>query len=374
MTDFATGATPGPGGNGIAAAPAGTRIVRAALLREYASSRTLYRLLGLFLAFTLADAALSAEPFLPFIGLYLERAARVGIVAGFAVVAIVGIRVLRERHDRPLAELGRRLLAVVRTPDNARWIAGGMVLVLFMSAFLFNKMRIPEMNPFGWDRTFMEWDRALFLGHHPWEVLQPLLGYPAITLFIDYAYSAWVPLVFVVWLGMMARAVPPEIRAQYWLATVLSWIVIGLAAATLLSSAGPCYYDLVVAGEDNPYRALDAYLASVGQWAPLSSSFTKEFLWAVHSGAIDDIGGISAMPSMHNAQAALFAAAAYRLDRRLGHLAAAFLAVIFLGSIHLGWHYAVDGIAGIAGALMVWGLAGAIARREARAAAAFTQS
>ena len=28
------------------------------------------------------------------------------------------------------------------------------------------------------------------------------------------------------------------------------------------------------------------------------------------------------------------------------------------GSIHLGWHYASDGVVGIAGALLVWRLAG----------------
>jgi hypothetical protein len=37
--------------------------------------------------------------------------------------------------------------------------------------------------------------------------------------------------------------------------------------------------------------------------------------------------------------------------------------VILVGSVHLGWHYAVDGYAGIAGALILWWIAGAALRR-----------
>jgi hypothetical protein len=369
MADSSTGTAQ----SGASSPARGGALLPAWVVGEYIANRMLYCLIGAFLVLTLFDAVWSGEPFLPFIAVYLERAIRVAMIAGFLATAVIGIRVIRERHDRPLAELGRRLAGIVRGAAFGRYCVGALALVLFMSAFLFNKMNIPTLNPFGWDEAFMRWDRLLFLGYHPWEVLQPLLGYPAVTLAIDYVYSAWVPLVFIVWLAMMAPKVTPQLRAQYWLSTVLSWIVVGLVMATLLSSAGPCYYELVVSGAGNPYRELDVYLAGVSDWFPLSSSLTKEFLWAVHAGQIDDIGGISAMPSMHNAQAALFCAAAYRFNRRLGHAASVFLALIFIGSIHLGWHYAIDGVVGIAGALAMWWLAGVIVRRDERIAA-FTQS
>ena len=38
--------------------------------------------------------------------------------------------------------------------------------------------------------------------------------------------------------------------------------------------------------------------------------------------------------------------------------------MIFLGSIHLAWHYAVDGIVAIAMALIIWRLAGWLARER----------
>ena len=65
-------------------------------------------------------------------------------------------------------------------------------------------------------------------------------------------------------------------------------------------------------------------------------------------------------------EAALFAAFAYSLNRWFGHTMAAYAALIFIGSIHLGWHYAVDGVIGIAGALAIWWICGLASRRHAK--------
>ena len=140
--------------------------------------------------------------------------------------------------------------------------------------------------------------------------------------------------------------------------------------ATLLSSAGPCYFAEFVPGAVNPYAALEAYLADVATIHPLSSTLAKELLWQTYTGHSSLPGGISAMPSMHNAQAALFAAFAYSLNRRFGHAMVAYAALIFVGSIHLGWHYAVDGVIGIAGALVIWRACGLVSSRHVKRTAA----
>jgi hypothetical protein len=46
----------------------------------------------------------------------------------------------------------------------------------------------------------------------------------------------------------------------------------------------------------------------------------------------------------------------------LGYALAAYSAMILLGSIHLGWHYAADDLFAIASAAIIWGFAGVIAR------------
>ena len=64
------------------------------------------------------------------------------------------------------------------------------------------------------------------------------------------------------------------------------------------------------------------------------------------------------MPSLHIAMATLFALVGWTIDRRLGIAATLFAVGIFIGSIHLGWHYAVDGYVSAPATVMLWLLAG----------------
>jgi len=66
---------------------------------------------------------------------------------------------------------------------------------------------------------------------------------------------------------------------------------------------------------------------------------------------------------MHIAAALLFALAGWQLNRKLGIALFIFVSLILLGSVHLAWHYAIDGYAGIAIALIAWWVSGIVARR-----------
>ena len=71
------------------------------------------------------------------------------------------------------------------------------------------------------------------------------------------------------------------------------------------------------------------------------------------------ISGISAMPSVHVAIAIAIALwlQRYRI-RVLTILGWLYAAAIYVGSIHLGWHYATDGMFSAAMVLLVWWLSG----------------
>jgi membrane-associated phospholipid phosphatase len=76
-----------------------------------------------------------------------------------------------------------------------------------------------------------------------------------------------------------------------------------------------------------------------------------EFLWANYQakGALIG-GGISAFPSMHVAIAAWLAIVLN--DRGWPKLGMAYFFGVFACSVILGWHYAIDGIAGAAIAIV----------------------
>jgi hypothetical protein len=69
------------------------------------------------------------------------------------------------------------------------------------------------------------------------------------------------------------------------------------------------------------------------------------------------------MPSVHNGVAFLFALAAWRANRPLGVLFGAYALLIWIGSIHLGWHYGLDGVVAVALTLWIWRVCGRIADR-----------
>ena len=75
--------------------------------------------------------------------------------------------------------------------------------------------------------------------------------------------------------------------------------------------------------------------------------------------------GISAMPSMHLSIATVFALLGWKISRFWGMAGIIFLVLILLGSVHLGYHYAVDGYAAILATVGIWWLSGILVSKWA---------
>ena len=147
-------------------------------------------------------------------------------------------------------------------------------------------------------------------------------------------------------------------RRQFILSFMLCWFVGGAILATLLSSVGPCFYGLFVEGV-NPYADYMAGLQSIHASDDLIAVMTQEVLVDLHfSDQPERRIGISAMPSLHNTLAVLFAITGYKIHKMLGHILAIYAVIIFIGSVALGWHYAIDGYAGLLIAIAIWKFAG----------------
>ena len=68
------------------------------------------------------------------------------------------------------------------------------------------------------------------------------------------------------------------------------------------------------------------------------------------------------MPSMHVTIAVLIFLAARNINRWLAWVTGIFAFLIVIGSVQLGWHYAIDGYLGLALALFSWAVAASLAR------------
>ncbi len=225
---------------------------------------------------------------------------------------------------------------------------------LFKSAFASFKQTIPLIHPFSWDVSLMKLDYALHLGHHPWELFEWLLAYPWAVRAIDFLYVLWFLLLAAscLWAAWSSRR---RLRRRFLISTLLVWSVLGSGLGTVFSSAGPCYYSRVVPSGDSPYEPLMARLAEVHKQNSLYAVANQEGLWeAYRQERWMPFGGISAMPSIHLAMAMLFAFLAFKVRKWLGILAIGYLIIIQTGAVVLGWHYAVDGYAGMILAGVIW--------------------
>jgi hypothetical protein len=247
----------------------------------------------------------------------------------------------------------------------ARLLVISLAMALFLNTFGWWKSAIPILHPFDLDRTFASLDQMLHLGRHPWQWLQPVLGRPAITQRIDSVYALWLALVpcAILWQGWNRDV---RTQRQFFLAFVLTWILLGTGLATVLSSAGPCYYERLL-GDAAPYGELMRYLdAGPFTQDPLLARQAQEMLWLNYLVAGDNpFVRISAMPSIHVATTVLYALAAWRSSRVLGVIAVGYGLVILVGSVHLGWHYAVDGELSLLAVPPIWWLSGRLTARDA---------
>lgn len=237
-----------------------------------------------------------------------------------------------------------------------------LLFPFFGSAFTYFRILLPAINPWNMDASLAEVDRVLHGGFSPWEVLHPVLANPYITASINGVYHLWFLLMFGTFLWQSGSLARPIARMQFFLTFILIWAILGNLLAIVLSSAGPVYFARVT-GDASPFQPLMDYLYAANQVVPVMALDVQEQLWASYmKDGFVTLGGITAMPSMHVATSLSFALVAYAYSRKLGHVLLGFTAIVQIGAVHLGWHYAIDGYVGAAGTLLVWWAVGRFLR------------
>lgn len=262
------------------------------------------------------------------------------------------------RPENPLSWLAGDLKAIFFAPQR---LAAALPLILamtvFINAFTVIKANIPFLQPFAYDAVFADLDRIVHFGTDPWRLLHPVFAWPVVTYAINFGYNLWLFVMWAVWCvaGFGRPAKPGHMR--FLVAFMLTWLIGGSIAAVFLSSAGPAFFDRLGLSL-NPYAELMVYLQNVNQSYPIYALTVQDALWAAYNGEQNTVVGISAMPSMHNASALLFALWSRKSAPLLFWPLTLFAALIFIGSVHLAWHYAIDAYLGWAIAWLCWWMAG----------------
>lgn len=249
----------------------------------------------------------------------------------------------KARADRPLAILAGEISS--RAP---MLLLPLLIFPTFLAFYTTAKLGVPAIAGFAADPMLADLERAL-LGTDAWTLTHSILG-PTSTHLIDIAYvPIWIGLT-----GYVQLLVPlfgsRRFAATLALAMMLTWLIGGFVVAYLLPSAGPIFAHLVSPEFGDRFAALHP---SLRELAP-PGSYMLQGIDYLHAGLADPGAmagtGISAMPSMHVATVAIFWFAARGSVFAIP--AAIFAAIIFVGSIHSGYHYALDGAVS---ALIAWG-------------------
>jgi hypothetical protein len=259
------------------------------------------------------------------------------LVAGFVLQALVQLAA-----RRPL----RTWLGAVLAP-RALGLLARTWLVLLVTTFAYSSLKIsvPLLRRAVLDERFWSWDQLLHFGVSPSVFAAELVGGTPLAFALDVYYGLWLTSVLVVqsavfWSADLGR------RRHFALACVVLWLA-GAGLYVALPAVGPCF-------------EAPGVFAGVRAEMP-NATATQARLWssyqdvqAVREGAhraLKPFLAVAAFPSLHVGAHWMFALWARRHARRWFVPAALATGLTFLASLATGWHYAVDGYAGM---LLAW--------------------
>jgi hypothetical protein len=280
-----------------------------------------------------------------------RRLALVCALVAVLVVLDIVVRAARRSHRiRPSP-------AALRSVRRERWtgrqgLAVASSLVGFYVTYVAYrniKSVLPLLRPGDlFDRQLADADRFLFFGSDPADVLHTVLGTQISTPILSTVYVAFVfilPLMLAV-----ALVFSPDLRGGLFYATALSinW-GIGAISYLLLPARGPIYY---VPGD---FADLPSSHASYLQGLLLDQR--RDFL--ADPTAPGAAQNIAAFASLHCSMLLTAAIAAHMLGlgRRLKIALWVLAGVSATATVHLGWHYVVDDLAGVIIAVIALALA-----------------
>ena len=266
------------------------------------------------------------------------------LIAGAGVFAAAGIRTLAIAATRGRRSAGLFLHLFFRPASliEVLRLLAGTAIVSYGYSWL--KVFLPRLSSSVMDELLYAADNTIHLGVNPNRFVLALFPSPGLWRFIDVSYGIFVFTVLAGLAWFLSELSLAE-RRRFASGFALLWLV-GSWWYLATPSLGPCY---VFPGD---YAAVKPHI-------PMQTN-TQELLLrqygAVRKGlpgemALSPAFGIAAMPSLHVAGQAFLALWLRRRHPRAALFAWLVTALTFFGSLVTGWHYAVDGYAGL---LLAW--------------------
>lgn len=231
-----------------------------------------------------------------------------------------------------------------------------LVMPFVVSTFSSVKSTLLHLRPTTIDSKLAAIDQFVHGGVDPWMLIQQVVGNPAVTRVIDALYVFWIPMIVIVTYWQLFQGYNLRARFQYLASSILVWFLLGNVLAALFPSGGPVYFGELT-GKAERYAALFSYLQDVD----VVALDIQARLWEGYaSGTPGEYFGISAMPSVHVGLAMCMAFAGWKYNRWIGGALSLYAVSILVGSVHLGWHYAIDGYASFLIVPFLWWGAGRV--------------
>ena len=266
-------------------------------------------------------------------------------------VFLHALTLIRQSEVDPIIVLRRRWSSM----DSGVRLTLCLLWPLFLSGFTATKIGIVHLRGFHWDAFLSYLDFRIF-GVDPWVPLHQALGGYPLPWLISILYWTWAVALFG-FPAIFAFVAPVKTAARFFAVMAGVWAVGGVGVAYWLSSAGPVFahlFDPTLLGRFQPL--IEVLRTELPENSPTLRG--QAYLAATaYSPDMVRGGGISAMPSMHVAQAALYACALWQhaIGRWIG---ITYALLIWLGSVMLGYHYVTDGLVSIAIVAAGWWVSG----------------
>ncbi len=240
--------------------------------------------------------------------------------------------------------------------------------VLYLFLHLKHVILFIHFNNF--DLTFWNLDRTIHFGIQPniWLLERYGSNFDFATLF-DQVYKWYFKYLILVSIFFLLEIRGRELTEKFFLAYTLLWGIGGLSYL-IMPTDGPCY---AILGPHSVPKEEQQHVFSFPVTSEVPASYVKAYndsriwiakvyqekLWHHRHRFLagkelpGDFYGIAAMPSLHVAAVTMVAIFLFTASPPAGFFAIIFAVMVFIGSVFLQWHYAIDGYVGILLAISV---------------------